>query len=165
MRRNYMSSKRERVTHNQQTYMVTTNTWERRGLFRNECWARLLLDTLYHYRGSAYLLDEFVIMPDHIHVLVSPTTSLEKAVQFIKGGFSYRAKKELGFGGEIWETSFHDWRVRDWEEYCHYRDYIHLNPVKARLSTEAAFYSHSSAAGRFPLAPCPQRLKPTIQAI
>jgi hypothetical protein len=41
--------------------MVTTETWSRRALFRNERWARLLIDTLYHYRGSAYLLHEFVI--------------------------------------------------------------------------------------------------------
>ena len=46
--------------------MVTTETWQRRVLFRNESWARLLIDTLYHYRGSAYLLREFVIMPDLI---------------------------------------------------------------------------------------------------
>jgi hypothetical protein len=47
----------------------------------------------------------------------SPTDPLERALQLIKGGFSYRAKKELGFASEIWEKSFHDWRVRDWEEY------------------------------------------------
>jgi len=59
--------------------MVTTETWQRRALFRNEPWAKLLIDTVYHYRGSAYLLHEFVIMPDHIHLLITPTTSLEKA--------------------------------------------------------------------------------------
>jgi putative transposase len=83
--------------------MITTETWLRRALFRNDTWARLLIDTLYHYRGSAYLLHEFVIMPDHIHVLITPTTSLEKSVQFIKGGFSYRAKRELGSNMEIWQ--------------------------------------------------------------
>jgi REP-associated tyrosine transposase len=83
--------------------MVTTSTWGRRALFHAEPWSRLIIDTLYHYRGSAYLLHEFVIMPDHIHVLLTPLTSLEKAVQFIKGGFSYRAKKELGSNLEVWQ--------------------------------------------------------------
>jgi len=147
------------------SYFITSATAQKKSLFQSDRMADLLLDVLFHYRDqNKYRLHEFVIMPNHFHLLLTPTETLERAIQLIKGGFSYRAKKELGFGGEIWETSFHDWRVRDWEEYCHYRDYIHLNPVKARLSTEAALYSYSSAAGKFPLDPCPQRLKPTIQA-
>jgi REP element-mobilizing transposase RayT len=52
--------------------MVTASTWGRQGHFRNERWVKLLIDTLYRYRGSAYLLHEFVIMPDHLHVLITP---------------------------------------------------------------------------------------------
>jgi putative transposase len=87
---------REHATNTGHTYMITSATWGRRALFSKDRWPLLLIDTLYHYRGSAYLLHEFVVMPDHIHALITPKTSLEKAVQFIKGGFSYRAKKELG---------------------------------------------------------------------
>jgi REP element-mobilizing transposase RayT len=65
--------------------MITSSTWGRRALFSTEVWANLLIDTLYHYRGTAYLLHEFVVMPDHIHAILTPKTSLEKAVQFIKG--------------------------------------------------------------------------------
>jgi putative transposase len=86
--------------------MVTTSTWGRRALFHAEPWSKLMVDTFYHYRGSAYLLHKFVIMPDHIHVLLTPLTSLEKAVHFIKGGFSYRAKKELGSNMEVWQKGF-----------------------------------------------------------
>jgi putative transposase len=44
-------------------------------------------------------------MPNHVHLLVSldEGISLERVVQFIKGGFSYRAGKEPGFTGEIWQ--------------------------------------------------------------
>src|SRR5207237_2908496 len=112
-----MKPKREHATNNAQIYMITSSTWERRALFRNERWAKLVIDTLYHYRGSAYLLHEFVIMPDHIHVLLTPLTSLEKAVQFIKGGFSYRAKKELASNLEIWQKGFSDHRIRDASDY------------------------------------------------
>ena len=35
-------------------------------------------------------------MPEHFHVMITPTVTLERAVQFIKGGFSFRVKKELG---------------------------------------------------------------------
>ena len=122
--------------------------------------AELLINVLFHYRDHAkYSLHEFVIMPDHFHLILTPSETLERTLQLIKGGFSFRAKKELGFGGEIWETSFHDRRIRGLEEYQQFREYIHLNPVKARLCEEAGLYPYSSAAG-FALDPIPQRLKP-----
>jgi putative transposase len=140
--------------------MVTTETWGRHGLFQNERWARLLVDTLYHYRGQAYLLHEFVIMPDHIHVLLTPLTSLERAVQFIKGGFSFRAKKELASNMEVWQKEFQDHRIRDAADYDEHVRYIHENPVKARLCERAAEYSFSSAHSGFELDTAPQGLKP-----
>jgi putative transposase len=140
--------------------MVTTETWERRELFRNERWAKLLIDTLYHYRGTAYLLHEFVVMPDHIHVLLTPLTSLEKAVQFIKGGFSYRAKKELGSNMEIWQKGFSDHRIRDGNDYGIHVTYIWQNPVRKRLCERAEDFPYSSAQVGFELDVSPQGLKP-----
>ena len=99
------------------TYFITASTYQKKTLFQTDRMALLFVDVLLHYRlQNKYLLREFVVMPDHFHVLVTPATSLEKAVQLIKGGFSYRAKKELEFDGEIWEKSFYDRRVRDAEE-------------------------------------------------
>jgi putative transposase len=151
---------REHATHNNQTYMVTTDTWGRRELFRNERWAKLLIDTLYHYRGTAYLLHEFVVMPDHIHILLTPFTSLEKAVQFIKGGFSYRAKKELGSNMEIWQKGFSDHRIRDASAYGIHVTYIWQNPVRKRLCERAEDFPYSSAHAGFELDVAPQGLKP-----
>jgi putative transposase len=87
---------REHATNNAQTYFVTSDTWERRALFNAEPWARLFFKTLLSHRGDAYLLHEFVLMPDHFHLLITPLTALERAVQFIKGGFSHQVKKECG---------------------------------------------------------------------
>ncbi len=155
-----MRPSREHATHNSQTYMVTTDTWGRRELFRNERWANLLIDTLYRYRGSAYLIHEFVIMPDHIHVLLTPLTSLEKAVQFIKGGFSYRARKELGSNMEIWQKGFSDHRIRDANDYEIHVSYIRQNPVRRRLCERAEEFPYSSAHVGFELDPAPLGLKP-----
>jgi len=141
--------------------MVTTSTWERRDLFRNERWAELLIERIYHYRGSAYLLHEFVVMPDHLHVLITPLTSLEKAVQFIKGGFSYRVKKELGSNMEVWQKGFSDHRVRDGSDYRVHGSYIRQNPVRKRLCERPEEYPYSSASGRFELDCVPQGLKPS----
>jgi len=152
--------KREPATNNNQTYMVTTETWGRRSLFNTERWARLLIDTLYHYRDSAYLLHEFVIMPDHIHVLMTPNSSLEKAVQFIKGGFSFRAKKELGSNMEVWQKGFQDHRIRDAGDFAEHIRYIRENPVRKHLCERASDYPYSSAYPGFELEPAPQGLKP-----
>jgi putative transposase len=140
--------------------MVTTDTWGRRELFRNDGWANLLIDTLYHYRGTAYLLHEFVVMPDHIHILLTPLTGLEKAVQFIKGGFSYRAKKELGSSMEIWQKGFSDHRIRDASDYGIHVTYVWQNPVRKRLCERAEDFPYSSAHVGFELNVAPQGLKP-----
>ena len=159
-----MRPTREHATNTGQTYMITSATWERRPLFRNERWARLLIDTLYHYRGSAYLLHEFVIMPDHIHVLLTPKTSLEKAVQFIKGGFSYRARKELGSNMEVWQKGFSDHRIRDAGDYLRHVDYIRQNPIRKKFCECAEEYPYSSATVAIELDPVPQGLKPVFLA-
>jgi putative transposase len=140
--------------------MVTTEAWGRRSLFNTERWAKLLIDTLYHYRGSAYLLHEFVIMPDHIHVLITPLGSLEKAVQFFKGGFSFRAKKELGSNMEVWQKGFQDHRIRDARDFAQHIRYIHENPVRKHLCERDADYPYSSAHPGFELDAAPRGLKP-----
>ncbi len=155
-----MKPQREHATNNAQTYMVTSSTWERRALFQAEPWTKLLIDTLYHYRPSAYLLHEFVVMPDHFHVLITPLTSLEKAVQFIKGGFSSRAKKELGSNMEIWQKGFQDHRIRDAHDYDVHVSNIHNNPVKEHLCEHPEEYPYSSAHREFESDAIPQGLKP-----
>ena len=155
-----LRAKREHATHTGQTYMVTTEAWERRALFHVDAWAKLLIDTLYPYRGQAYLLHELVIMPEHIHILITPQTSLEKAVQFIKGGFSFRAKKELGSNMEVWQKGFQDHRIRDAGDYAQHVRYIHDNPVRRHLCEFASEYPFSSAHAGFELDAAPQGLKP-----
>ena len=142
--------------------MVTPSTWERRSLLKAEPWADLLIKTLYHYRASAYLLHEFVIMPDHFHALITPQASLEKAVQFIKGGFSYRAKKELGSNMEVWQKGFQDHRIRDAGDYAQHVRYIHENPMKERFCERPEEFPYSSAHHGFELDAVPQGLKPLI---
>ena len=62
---------------------------------------------------------EFVIMPNHVHVLITvdESMSIEKAVQLIKGNFSFRAKADLGFAGEVWQRGFSDVQIRDEESF------------------------------------------------
>ncbi len=131
-------------------------------MFHAETWARLFFKNLFHYRGESYLLHEFVLMPEHFHLLMTPAGALERAVQLIKGGFSHRVKQELGSNAEIWRRGFADHRIRDWEDYDKHRHYIHLNPVKKHLCLVAADYRFSSAYPGWKLDPLPQGLKPAI---
>ena len=155
-----MRPKREHATNNGQTYIVTAATWERRALFRVDPWARLFIDTLYHYRPSAYALHAFVVMSDHVHLLITPTGSLEKAVQFIKGGFSYRVKKELGSNMEVWQKGFAGHRIRDAADFDQHVAYIRSNPVRKHLSELPEEYVYSSAHVGFALDDAPHGLKP-----
>ena len=115
---------------------------------------------LFQYRDSgAYLLHEFVIMPAHVHLMLTPNSeaSLEKAVQLIKGGSSYRIHKERGDRMEIWQVGFHDWTIRDGEDWKAKANYIHMNPVKARLCERAEDWPYSSLNGRFRLHSVPEK--------
>ena len=140
-------------------FFVTTVTAERQPIFRREAAANLLIETLAHYRDERkFLLHEFVIMPDHVHALLTPAPeiSLERALQFIKGGFSYR----LHSRPPVWQASFTNHRIRDWEDYEHHREYVRMNPVRAGLAKRAEDYPYSSAAGVLWMDPAPRGLKP-----
>ena len=149
------------------TFFGTTVTWGRRPIFRAEPLANLLLDVLLHYRQEGkYQLHEFVIMPDHLHLLITPAVvvSLEKAVQLIKGGFSYRVKKELSSNLVIWQSGFTNHRIRGADDYVKHRMYIYENPVRARLAEAAEAYAYCSAAATIELDPPPPGLKPKLEA-
>jgi REP element-mobilizing transposase RayT len=66
--------------------------------------AGLFIANLFHYRNQGeYKLHAFVVMRDHFHVLltIEGTGTIERVMQKVKGGFSYRARAELGFRGEM----------------------------------------------------------------
>ena len=130
--------------------------------------ATLLIDTLFRYRGQSKLqLHEFVVMPDHIHLLLTPAydVPLEKAVQLIKGGFSYRVKKEMQSNLEIWQAGFTDHRVHDHDDYVRHAAYIRNNPLRASLIDDVAKYPYSSAAPGMLLDPQPPWLKPREEEV
>jgi putative transposase len=118
------------------TFFATTKTIEGRHLLQSHAFATLLIDVLRGYvAAKKFTAHDFVVMPDHVHLLLTldGTISIEKAMQLVKGGFSYRLKKELGYGGEIWQRGYSEVRVDDRKSFLAHRDYIYQNPVKAGL--------------------------------
>ena len=124
-------------------YFVTSATFQRRRLFQVDANAELFLETLQHYRREGrYKLHAFVVMPDHIHLLITPhEITIERAVGLIKGGFSHR----VGSKFPVWQRGFTARRMRDRKEYEVRREYIHQNPVRGRIVERAELYRYSSA--------------------
>jgi putative transposase len=91
-------------------------------------------------------------MPEHFHALLTPAgdITIERAVQFIKGGYSFRVKNELRRSFEIWQPGFTDRRVRV-GEYERFQTYIDQNPVKAGLAKSPEEYPYGSASGKYHL--------------
>jgi putative transposase len=145
----------------QRTFFITAVTWQRLPILRDETRARLLIEVMAGYRDQGkYLLHEFVVMPDHIHLLLTPADeiSVERAVQFIKGGYSYRLRKMEKI--QVWQESFTNHRIRDLDDYRSHCEYVRMNPVRARLVRDAAAYAFSSASTAVRLDAVPQGLKP-----
>ena len=138
----------------------------RRSLFQVDDLAKLFVRTLYEYRlEQHYLLHEFVIMKNHVHLIITPTgITLERAMQFIKGGFSHRLGEMERGTSEVWQRGFTDHRLRDAEDFEHHREYIYLNPVRAGMCLRAEEYPYSSANPMYKKDPIPQRLKPSHSA-
>jgi putative transposase len=119
------------------TFFVTSSIAEKRNLLQSHRSAKLFFDVLYHYRDEhKYLLHDFVIMPDHFHVVITVEgeMTIERAVQFIKGGVAFRAGKELGFRASVWQRGFSEVRIYDSQVLVRVKEYIAQNPAKRRLA-------------------------------
>jgi putative transposase len=130
------------------TFFVISRTAGGRSLFQTERMANLFIDVLRSYmRSRKIVIHDFVVMPNHVHILMTlpGEVSLEKAMQLIKGSFSFRTNKELGFRGEIWQRGFSDVRIVDEQSFEEHRAYIDNNPVKAGLANSAEEYIFGSA--------------------
>jgi putative transposase len=136
------------------TYFVTFSTSQRMRLFVVENYARLFLKTLYSYkRQGAFYLHAFVVMPEHVHLLITPAgnKTLERVVQLIKGGYSHEFGVHFGLKKEVWHRGFTDHRIRDAQDFELHRGYIDQNPVKRGLVQDPAEYRFCSAFPGFRL--------------
>jgi putative transposase len=144
------------------TYFVTAVTAQRRRLFQVTSTAELLMRTILDYRAQGkFLLHAFVIMPDHFHALITPApdVSLEKAVQFIKGGFSFRVKREPDAKSklDVWSKSFNQTQILTEAKFVNCVHYIEQNPVRRGLASTPEAHPFSSAACG-PFDPMPRHL-------
>jgi len=142
------NSDRREIIAGARTFFATSKTFQGKCLLQSQRSAELLIDVFRSYTlAGKFKIREFVVMPDHFHVLVSldGNTSIERAVQLIKGNFSFRRKRELGLKSEVWQRGFSEVRIMHQENYLARKQYIDDNPVRAGLADSAENYPYCSA--------------------
>ncbi len=105
-------------------------------LLRQPRFASLVCDALLFFENQRYDLGDFVIMPNHVHLLIAPRAEweLERVMQSLKRYCAREINAALGRkGASLWQRGFYDHIVRDETELLRCRQYIRLNPEKARL--------------------------------
>lgn len=128
------------------SYFITTATQERRPYFRDGRLAQVIIDNLRFYRDRmGFQLHGYVIMPDHIHLLITPIScSISEIMRNLKSFTSKQIRETLGIKGPIWQPRFYDRVIRDEEQFLAALTYIHLNPVKDGLVSSPEDYEFSS---------------------
>ena len=111
--------------------------------------ANMVAEALLHRHGTQYLLDEWVIMPNHIHLILwpIPNYTLSEILCSRKRHTARQANLLLGRTGEpFWQPEAYDHWIRNDEEKTRIRRYIRNNPVKAGLCARPEDWPWSSAS-------------------
>ena len=136
------------------TYFVTAVCAGRRRVFQTDRNAELMLTVLQANREKGRMqIHAFVLMPDHMHLVLTPASdvSLEKAMQFLKGGYSFLLKSKF----DVWERSYRERRIVSAEDLATATQYVETNPPRARLIQAAETYPFSSGARKDTIDPAP----------
>ena len=109
--------------------------------------ANVVVDAWRHHEGERYRLHAWVVMPNHVHVLLTVVDRypLPMVVKSWKSFTARAINRLLGRQGSVWMPDYWDRFIRDEAHYRRVVDYIHQNPVKAGLIDCAERWPWSSA--------------------
>ena len=121
-----------------------------------KCWLRepriaeLVQTALLYFDGDRYRLHAWVIMPNHVHALLTPSTSwsLSEILHAWKSYTTHQANRLLVRQGKFWQEESFDRYIRDEHHFSAAVEYIEANPMKVGLCTKSEEWKFSSAAGR-----------------
>jgi len=111
--------------------------------------AQMVLDTLHHGEQDRdfYRLRAYVVMPNHVHLLLQPLTTVSVITRWLKGSTARRANQLLcRTGRPFWQDESYDHWVRDNSELQKIVRHIEQNPVRAGLASSPGAWPWSSAA-------------------
>jgi putative transposase len=127
---------------------ITSCILERKNIFAIDRHARILMDAILYGRMEGwYYLFAFVIMPEHMHLELTPKEkTLAEIMKIIKGFSSRQINNTIGSSGSLWQAGYMDFPIFTkkvaWQKVV----YIENNPVRAGLVKNAIDYPFSSAA-------------------
>ncbi|MGD9631194.1 MAG: transposase [Pyrinomonadaceae bacterium] len=109
--------------------------------------ASLVQNAILHLDGMRYRLIAWVIMPNHVHILIQtlPGYSVSEIMHSLKSYTSHEANKVIGRQGNFWYKEYFDLYIRDGKHFRSVVRYIEENPVKARLCKNPEDWKYSSA--------------------
>ena len=97
-------------------------------LGREDC-RNIVMENLLHFNGERYVLHSFVVMPNHVHVLVE-IERREDSAKIVQGWKSYTSKRineVVGSEGQVWQREYYDRLIRNAEHYERTVEYIRKN--------------------------------------
>lgn len=110
--------------------------------------AEIIMEALHFFHGQRYCLHAWTVMPNHVHVLLTPQLG-ESLSQILHSWKSFTAKKAnsiIGRTGSFWQREYFDRAIRSEEHFVAAIQYIENNPVKAGLCKAPADWHFSSAS-------------------
>jgi len=112
--------------------------------------AQIVADALRHFEGERSRLHAWVVMPNHVHVLASLVgeTALADLLRTWKGFTGRKINERRGRTGSVWQKSYFDRLIRDWEHFARCARYIRANPGKAKLRVGEFLYGESELVQR-----------------
>lgn len=128
-------------------YFITTVTHNRKEIFSSKIACELFIVVVTYlkhiYDFSVY---GFVIMPDHVHIIIHPCgdKNISEIMKKIKGNFSRMYNKIYNSNGQIWQRSFFESVIRNPNEIIEIIKYIHNNPIRKNLVNRVDEYVYSS---------------------
>jgi REP element-mobilizing transposase RayT len=128
----------------------------------------MLVEAIQYNAGTLRhcVLHAFVVMPNHVHLLITPAVPLPRLTKSLKGITAKRANAVLGLTGiPFWQDESYDHVVRNEREFERIRNYIEGNPVRAGLVKDAGAYRWSSAGWASGGAPADQGVCPTAPSM
>ncbi|MEX1114190.1 MAG: class I tRNA ligase family protein [Akkermansiaceae bacterium] len=121
--------------------------------------AQIVSGALLHFDGDRYLMESFVVMPNHVHALfkLAPGIKLEDVLQSWKSFSAKAINKALGLEGMLWQREYWDRIVRDTDHRANILNYIKKNPERANLR-DGTFVHYSRSVGVSPTSPTASEL-------
>jgi putative transposase len=135
-----------------QAYFITICSFDRKPYFENDNFNTAVINCLKGERKRAdFLVYVYCLMPDHLHLLLSPPGDGLSVSQFI-GGFKSKANRiawEFGVKGKLWQGRFYDHVLRKKEKMNVIGEYILNNPVRKGLADDWRKYQYCGIIDRW----------------